>query len=171
LSFRRDRRRRLCLIGLGLVIVAFLIAAGTLIPFRELNRLVELRAQGAVAPAHVTKFETDITGRRATDVIQFEFQPARGTPRTGVLRIIHGRTQPLDLPEMNRQMYEGRLLVRYLPDDPDVFALDAWLPQKIDTARFEALGYLALAGVIGLTGLGLTAWGLPAWRSRRRHRQ
>jgi hypothetical protein len=171
LSFRRDRRRRLCLIGLGLVIVAFLIAVGTLIPFREWQQLVELRDQGAVAPAHVTKFETDITGRRATDVIQFEFQPAQGSPRTGVMRLIHGRTHPLDLPEMSRQMYEGRLLVRYLLEDPDVFVLDAWLPQKIERARLEALGYLALAGVIGLTGLSLVAWGLPAWRSRRRHHQ
>ena len=84
MSYTRDRRRRLCLIGVALVIVAFLIAVGTLIPFREWHRLVELRDNGANAPARVTKFETDIAGRRATDVIQFEFQPAQGTPRTGV---------------------------------------------------------------------------------------
>jgi hypothetical protein len=168
LASAREQRRRVSLIGLGLVIIAFLIAVGTLIPIREWNRLAALRDNGARASAHVVKTEADITGRRAADVIHYEFQPAQGPSRTGVLRLIRGRSQPIDFPELTRQFYEGTLIVRYSPENPDDFALEAWLPEKIERVRIEVMGYGALAGLLGLVGIALAVWGLPAWRSRRR---
>jgi hypothetical protein len=137
--------------GISLAVIALAAGGIAIPPLLEWRQLTRLALSGETVAAKVTSSRIDATGRFASDVIHFEFQPKNSPAlQPGTERF--SRQSSTNLNDVARQFYAEKLAVRYLPSNPAIHRLDVNFPERIRRNRNEGLLFLGVS-----VGLAITA--------------
>ena len=117
-------------------------AAHTATEWWTLTRLVQ---RGHPARATLTSTTIEGAGRRAEQVVHYEFSAPDGTKRSGIERFSRGRSPDLDPLKFDAVIEQGSLEARFLPDHPSVHRLNPGFPLRLSNMRLYTFSDLVPA--------------------------